>query len=229
MDKIIKVAKKYNIPIIEDAAQAMGSFYKGKHAGNFSKVATFSAHPLKNLNGVGDGGFFVTNSKEIYNKSKIYRTHGLESRDNCVFYGVNSRLDVIHAKVLSFRLKKLKSINDRRRSNVDFYRKNISSNRIKLPVCRDHEHNNFTIFVTLCEKRDQLQKFLKSRGIESLVYYGTPLHMHKAAKIFGYKKGDLPISEKLTKQVLSIPHHQHLTKNQLKFVSDSINQFYKDN
>ena len=226
MTKIKKIGSKYKIPIIEDSAQAMGSFYKNKHAGNFSAVSAFSAHPLKNLNGVGDGGFFVTDSKEIYLKSRIYRTHGLESRDNCVFYGVNSRLDVIHAKILTFRLKKLKSIIKRRRENVNFYRKNILSDKIILPVCKPYEYNSFTLFVTLCEKRDLLQKYLKTKGIESLIYYGTPLHLHKAAKRFGYKEGDFPIAEKLTKQVLSLPHHQHLNKNQLKYVCDSVNNFY---
>ena len=94
MDKISKIAKKHNLIIIEDAAQGMGSFYKGRHAGSYSKVAAFSAHPLKNLNGIGDSGFITTNSKDIYEKIKLYRNHGLAGRDVVKIFGVNSRMDV---------------------------------------------------------------------------------------------------------------------------------------
>ena len=115
MDKIKFIARKYNLKIIEDAAQGMGSYYKKFHAGSFSDVAAFSTHPLKNLNALGDGGFITTNNKKIYTKIKLYRNHGMKKRDYVESYGVNSRLDVINAEILKMRLKKLKSINDKRR------------------------------------------------------------------------------------------------------------------
>ena len=110
-------AKKYNLKIIEDAAQGMGAYFNKLHAGSFSDVAAFSTHPLKNLNALGDGGFITTNSKKIYNKIKLFRNHGIKKRDYVELYGVNSRLDVINAEVLKIRLKKLIIHYDKRRSN----------------------------------------------------------------------------------------------------------------
>ena len=123
MMKIKKIAKKHNIKIIEDAAQAMGSFYNNKHAGFYSDVAAFSTHPLKHLNALGDGGFITTNNRSIYEKIKLFRNHGLKKRDYVESYGVNSRLDVLNAEILKMRLKKLKNINKKRRENVQLYRK----------------------------------------------------------------------------------------------------------
>ena len=111
MDKIIKIAKKFNLIVIEDAAQAMGAYFNNKHAGTFGKISGFSAHPFKNLNAVGDAGFIVTNEKRLYEKIKMYRNHGLKGRDNVEIEGVNSRLDSLHAEVLRFRLKRLKNMN----------------------------------------------------------------------------------------------------------------------
>ena len=118
MDKISKIAKKHNLIIIEDAAQGMGSFYKGRHAGSYSKVAAFSAHPLKNLNGIGDSGFITTNNKDIYEKIKLYRNHGLAGRDVVKIFGVNSRMDVINAQIIKFRLTKLKTVIKKRKINI---------------------------------------------------------------------------------------------------------------
>ena len=128
MDPILALGKKYNIPIVEDAAQGMGAYYKGRHSGSFGKIAAFSGHPLKNLGAIGDSGFIVTNSKELYDKIKLYRNHGLVSRDKTSFFGVNSRVDAINAEVLSFRLKKLKKVIFDRNKNVKLYRKYLKSN-----------------------------------------------------------------------------------------------------
>ena len=129
MDKILKIAKKYNLIVIEDAAQSMGSYYKKKHAGTFGKISAFSTHPLKNLNALGDGGFIVTNDKRIYDKIKLYRNHGLRGRDQVEIIGVNSRLDSLNAEVLNFRLKRLNRIISRRQKNVNFYRKFINNQK----------------------------------------------------------------------------------------------------
>ena len=128
MDKINKIADKHKLIVIEDAAQAMGSYYKNRHGGTFGKVAAFSAHPLKNLNALGDSGFITTNDYEIYNKIKLYRNHGLEGRDRVSMFGINSRLDSLNAEVLSFRLKRLNSIINRRKINIEFYRKYLKCN-----------------------------------------------------------------------------------------------------
>ncbi len=227
MEKIVKIAKKYNLIIIEDAAQAMGAYFKKKHAGTFGKIAAFSTHPLKNLNAVGDGGFIVTDDKKIYDKIKLYRNHGLISRDRVEIAGVNSRLDSLQAEILSFRLKRLKKIISRRANNIKLYKKFINSKKVKIIETKKNYIDANVMFITLCEKRDELQKYLSKFNIQSLVYYQTPLHLHKVNKYLGYKKGNFPLAEKITKNVLSFPHHQHLTLKEIKFVAKKINNFYK--
>ena len=226
MDKIIKIAKKYKLKIIEDAAQATGAYYKGRHAGTFGKISAFSTHPLKNLNALGDGGFIITNEKKLYDKIKLYRSHGLEGRDDAKIIGVNSRLDSLNAEVLSFRLKKLKNIINRRKRNINYYKKYIKTDKVKILNDGKNEKNAYVMFVTLAENRNKLQEYLKKFNIQSLLYYPTPLHLHNSMKYLGYKKGSLINAERITSKVISFPHHQHLTEKQIKFVSEKINKFY---
>ena len=234
MDIINKIAKKYKLIIIEDASQAMGSYYKNKHSGQFGNIATFSAHPLKNLNALGDGGYLVTNIKKEFEKIKLFRNHGMISRDKVKFFGVNSRLDSLNAAVLSYRLKKLESVIKKRRANVALYKTYLDSlgigeENIILPKEESYERNSYVMFINLCRSRDKLQKYLNAYGIQTLVYYGTPLHLHPASKKFNYKKGDFPVAEKACSKVLAFPHHQHLKKNQILYVCEKIRDFYKKN
>ena len=226
MDKITKIAKKYKLKIIEDAAQATGAYYKGRHAGTFGKISAFSTHPLKNLNALGDGGFIITNEKKLYDKIKLYRSHGLEGRDDAKIIGVNSRLDSLNAEVLSFRLKKLKNIINRRKKNINYYKKYIKTDKVKILSDGKNEKNAYVMFVVLAENRNKLQEYLKKFNIQSLLYYPTPLHLHNSMKYLGYKKGNLINAERITSKVISFPHHQHLTEKQIKFVSEKINKFY---
>jgi len=226
MDKITKIAKKYKLKIIEDAAQATGAYYKGRHAGTFGKISAFSTHPLKNLNALGDGGFIITNEKKLYDKIKLYRSHGLEGRDDAKIIGVNSRLDSLNAEVLSFRLKKLKNIINRRKKNINYYKKYIKTDKVKILSDGKNEKNAYVMFVVLAENRNKLQEYLKKFNIQSLLYYPTPLHLHNSMKYLGYKKGNLINAERITSKVISFPHHQHLTEKQIKFVSEKINRFY---
>jgi len=226
MDKILKIAKKHNLIVIEDAAQSMGAYYKKKHAGTFGKISAFSTHPLKNLNSLGDGGFIITNEKKLYDKIKLYRNHGLKGRDNVEIIGVNSRLDSLNAEVLNFRLKRLKNIISRRLKNINLYRKLIASKKVHIIEDKKNENNAYVMFITFCEKRDKLQKYLAKFNIQSLIYYKTPLHLHKATKFLGYKKGDFPNAEKFAKKVLSFPHHQYLKRKEIEFVSKKISNFY---
>jgi len=228
MDKILKIAKKYNLTVIEDAAQAMGAYYKKRHAGTFGKISAFSTHPLKNLNALGDGGFIITNEKKYYNKIKLYRNHGLKGRDRVEILGLNSRLDSLNAEILSFRLTKLKNIIKRRTKNIEIYKKFIKSKKVKIITTKRNFVDAHVMFITLSENRDRLQKYLLKHGIQSLVYYKTPLHLHKATKFLGYKKGDFPVAEKLVKKVLSFPHHQNLNEKEIKFVAKKINNFYEN-
>jgi dTDP-4-amino-4,6-dideoxygalactose transaminase len=226
MEKINEIAKKHGLFVIEDAAQAMGAYLNNKHAGTFGDVAAYSAHPLKNLSALGDAGFLATNHDDIAKKVKLYRNHGLESRDNCVMYGVNSRLDSLHAEILRLRLKKLKNIIERRRKNVDIYKKNIKAKEVYIPEEKTNENNSYVMFIIQAENRDELKKYLSNHNIESLVYYGTPLHLQAAAKNYGYKKGDFPVAESQCDKVLALPHHQNLTEEQIYYVCGVVNKFY---
>ncbi len=226
MDKILEIAKRNNIHIIEDSAQGMGSYYKNKHAGTFGEISAFSAHPLKNLNAVGDAGFITTDNEDLYNSIKLFRSHGMESRDNVKFFGINSRLDSLNAEILSYRLTRLKEVVAKRRKNISLYKKYIKSDKVKLPQDGEHTFDSYVMMISECEERDELQSYLKSKNIQSLVYYGTPLHLHKASKILGYKEGDFLNAERIAKKVLSFPHHQYLTETEIQYVSDCINRFY---
>jgi len=226
MIKIRSLANKYKLKVIEDAAQGMGSYYNNLHAGSYSDIAAFSTHPLKNLNALGDGGFITTNNKRLYDKIKLYRNHGLKSRDSAEFYGINSRLDVLNAEILKIRLNKLKLINKKRRHNVEIYKKNLNKKFIKISEDKKQEINSYVMFLVQAENRDKLQKYLKKNSIQSFIYYGTPLHLHPATKKLGHKKGSFPNAEKLANKVLALPHHQNLTKKQILYVCDKINKFY---
>lgn len=226
MDQIKKIAKKYKLKLIEDAAQAIGSTYKSTKPGHYSDVATFSAHPLKVLNALGDGGFLVTNNKKIYDFLNKYKNHGLVGRDNSEIFGINSRLDSLNAAVLNFRLKKLKNVIAKRSKNIDIYKKNIDQNYFKIIEDNKNSINSHTMFIALTERRDELNNFLKSKGIESLIYYGKALHQHKAF-IDRFGKQSYKVSEKLVKKVISIPFHQYLKKEEILFICKQINLFFK--
>ena len=226
VEKIKKIALRNKLILIEDAAQAMGASIKNKHAGTFGHISCFSTHPLKNLNALGDGGFLITNSKKYYNYIKLYRNHGLRGRDDVRIFGVNSRLDSLNAEVLSMRLKTLEKMISRRNLNAEFYKSNIFTNKVNFPKNISNTSNAYVMFLTLCEKRKKLQMYLKSKGIQTFIYYGKPLHLHKASKFLGYKKKSLPIAEEICKKVLAFPIHQYLKKRELKYICNCVNNFY---
>jgi dTDP-4-amino-4,6-dideoxygalactose transaminase len=226
MDAIMAIAKKRNLVVIEDSAQTMGAYYKGKHGGTLGHAGAISAHPLKNLNAIGDGGFLLTNDEEVAKKTRLYRNHGLQDRDTCVLYGVNSRLDTLNAEVLKFRLTRLKDVVDRRRANVARYREKIRAEQVFIPAEQPHEHHAYVMFLVQAENRDELQKFLTDKGVQTLVYYGTALHLHPAAAKLGYKRGDFPVAERQADRVLALPHHQHLSAEQVDYAAQMVNAFY---
>ena len=230
MKKINSIAKKYNLIVIEDAAQSIGATKDDYMAGKYSTIACFSAHPLKNLNGIGDSGFLTTNNKKIRDRINLYRNHGLESRDNVTIFGLNSRLDSINAVVLSYRLKSLKKNIKIRNKNIDIYRKYFTKNeRIFIPMDKKGELNPYVMFITQCQKRDKLQRYLQEHGIQSMVYYGTPLHKHKAYIDYYGDKIKLPNVENICDKVLALPHHQYLKTDEILYVCKKIDHFYKNN
>ena len=227
LETINNIAKKNNLKVIEDAAQAIGSKINNIRPGQYSEVATFSTHPLKILNALGDGGFLVTNNEEIYEKIKKYRNHGTIGRDQYEFFGVNSRMDSLNAAVIRFRLKKVDEVILKRNENVNFFREYITNEDFEIPQHENNQINSFTMLVCRSSKRDNLQKYLIDKGIQSLIYYGTPLHLHKASKILNYKVGDFPLAEKVCNKVISIPFHQYLKDDEKEYIVKNVNSFYE--
>ena len=161
MDKIMSIAKKHKIPVVEDCAQSILSSFKGKMSGAWGDIGCFSAHPLKNLNAIGDAGYLTTNSKKFIKKIQNLKTHGMsDNRDNVKNFGYVSRMDNLQAAVLNFRLKSLKKVIDIRRKNIEIYLKNLDINKIYFPHEKKEEFNTYHTFVIQVDKRDKVEKII---------------------------------------------------------------------
>ena len=159
MNKIKMLARKYKIPIIEDAAQSIGSFFYGKPSGSIGDIGCFSAHPLKNLNALGDSGYITTNNKKIYEKIIELRNHGMVKRDKIKNFGYVSRMDNLQAVVLNYRLKNLKKIISKRRKNFQIYKKFLNRDFVFFPDEKPYQYNSYHTFVIQVNKRDSLKFF----------------------------------------------------------------------
>ena len=229
MDKILSIAKKYNLKVVQDSAHIIGAKYRNNYLVNYGDVCTYSMHPLKNLNVWGDGGFIVTNKKELAKKLYLIRNHGLKDRNNVEIFGYNSRLDTIQAAVANYKMKfKLDNITKKRIENSKLLDKLLKKNENVTLVKREkYLKEVFHLYHINVNKRDSLQKFLIKNDIDAKVHYPIPIHLQKAAKFLKYKKGDFPVSEKLAKTSLSLPVHEFINKKHVAHVVNTINKFYK--
>lgn len=237
MDAIMELAKRFNLKVIEDNAQAIGALYKGKPTGSFGDVACMSFYPTKNLGAAGDAGMLVTNNAETAERLKCLRAHGSKQRYFHEELGVNSRLDEIQAAVLLTKLPYLKKWNDGRQTVADMYEQafkgvqGVVAPSISLPgipssVAREqltHVWHQYTVRVLSDQKsntnaRDEMVKQLAERGIGSMCYYPVPLHVQQAFAYLGYKHGDFPVAETLAKEVVSLPMYPELTNDQVKTI-----------
>jgi len=226
MDPIMEIADKYGLSVVEDAAQAIGSKYKGKLSGSIGHVGCFSTHPLKNLNACGDGGFLTTNDENIYLKAKALRNHGMADRDRVDNFGYVSRMDNLQAAILNYRLQKLDEIISKRRNNALHYFKTINVADVLLPIENNNEFNTYHTFVIQVEKREEIKEWLFNQGIETAIHYPTPIHLQPAANYLGYKLGDFPVTEMQSRRILTLPINQFL-KDGVNIIADKINDFYK--
>ena len=225
MDQINKISKKYNLHVIEDAAQAIGARFKGKRVGSFGIAAGFSLHPVKNLSVYGDGGIITTNKYDLYDKLKKLRNHGLVNRDECVLWGYNSRLDPLQAGFASIKLKKLESRNERCREIAEFYCNQLRD-YVWVPKDDDSEESVYHNYIIKTEYRDELSAFLSNQGIGSCVHYPIPIHLQQMANDLGYKVGDFPITERLAKTMLSLPIYPELSENEISYVTENIVNYF---
>ncbi len=227
MPQIIKIAKKYKLIVIEDACQSILGNINGKNAGLWGETGAFSLHPLKNINVWSDGGVIVTNKKNLYEKLKLLRNHGLKDRDNVSIMGYNSRLDTIQAVVGNWILPKAKWISNKRISNakyLDYHLKKISG--ISIPPRPKNYRLVFHLYIIFAKKRDKLLKFCQKKGIEAKIHYPIPIYRQPALKYLKHKKGDFPVTDYHTKKIITFPCDQHLTKTELKFIIKTVKEFY---
>jgi dTDP-4-amino-4,6-dideoxygalactose transaminase len=221
MDPINEVAARYGIPVIEDAAQAIGAEYKGRRSGSMGWCSAFSFFPSKNLGGLGDGGLITTNDAELAAKLRILREHGSEARYYHRVVGMNSRLDTLQAATLLAKFAHLEAWTGSRRAHAATYLAELRGAKLpqESPDCL-HVYNQFTI---RADDRDELKARLDAAGVASAIYYPVPLHLQDCFAGLGYKRGDMPHSEAAAKSVLSIPVEASLTDAEVAFVVDRVN------
>lgn len=226
MDIIMSIAKKNNLLVIEDAAQAIGSKYKGHPSGKWGNVGCFSAHPLKNLNACGDGGFLVTDDKDIYDSIGSLRNHGLIDRNTAIRFGYVSRMDAVQGVIIKYRLKHLNEVIQKRRTNAKIYKDLLNSKFVTMPQDLEDEYNTYHTFVVQVDQRDDLKKYLEISGVETSIHYPVPIHLQPAAKYLGYREGSFPVAESQSKRILTLPVNQYLLREQINKICKLVNSYY---
>ena len=224
MSEICKVAEKNNLPIIEDCAQSHGAKFNGKMTGTFG-VGCFSFYPTKNLGAFGDGGAVVTDDENFARQIKILRNYGSEIKYHNKVEGVNSRLDEIQAALLRVKLSHLDKLNEERKKIAERYLAEIKNSCITLPKIRGGAEHVWHQFVVRVENRERFQNYLEQNGIKTIVHYPIPPHLAECYRHLGYKRGDFPVTEKFSDEVLSLPMFNGMTEEEINFVIKISNKF----
>lgn len=228
LDELRKIADDNGIPLIEDAAQAHLSEYKGKKAGGIGMAASFSFYPAKNLGAFGESGAVTTNDDQLAESIRKLRDHGSSKKYYHETHGHNYRMEGIQGAVLGVKLKYLKKWNDNRRIAAEKYSEHLKSvGEITLPVELPGSNHVYHLYVIQTKKRNELQTFLNDNGISTGLHYPVPLHLQECFKNLNYKKGDFPVTEKLADECLSLPMFPDITEDQIYYVSEKIKHFFK--
>lgn len=225
MEPIMKICKKYNLRLVEDCAQSHGACFQGKMTGTFGDIGCFSFYPSKNLGAFGDGGAIVTNDDQIAKDMKIFRNYGSEKRYYNKVVGTNSRLDEIQAGLLRVRLSHLDELTEEKRKIATRYMAEIKNDKIRLPMSMQGATHVYHQFVIRCKERDALIEYLNEKEIGTIIHYPIPPHLAEAYHYLGFQEGDFPITERLAKEVLSIPMYNGMTKEEQTYVIDALNSF----
>lgn len=225
MEQILEIAKKYDLKVIEDSAQAHGATYKGKRTGSLADAAGFSFYPGKNLGALGDAGAMVTNDKELADKVRALGNYGSDYKYHHIYQGNNSRLDEVQAAFLRIKLQELDKWNQERNRIANRYLAEIDNPRVILPVTEKDCTHVYHIFGIRCEKREELEKYLNEKGIGTNKHYPIPMHLQGAYEKLQIPKGALPIAEEISATQLSIPMYYGMTEDEISYVIDAINQW----
>jgi dTDP-4-amino-4,6-dideoxygalactose transaminase len=226
MDEILALAKRHNLHVIEDCAQAIGATYKGRPVGSMGALGCFSFYPTKNLGANGDGGIVVTKDEALAKKLRMLRVHGIERRYFHDLHGYNSRLDELQAAILRVKLPHLHRWNARRAEIARYYTQGLEHLPLEFPITAKDNTHVFHVYAVLSDRRDALQKFLADRGVPTIIYYPQPLHRQKVYENLGYKPGDFPVSEKISELILPLPMYPELKKEHLDHVIGSFLGFF---
>ena len=225
MDPIMTIAKKHHLWVVEDCAQAHGATYKGRKIGTFGDAAGFSFYPGKNLGALGDAGAVVTNNPEIAAKVRAHGNYGSDYKYHHIYKGNNSRLDELQAAFLAAKLPHLDRMNAERRRIADRYLKEINNPKVFLPTVPEYTTPVWHIFGIRCSEREALEKHLNEKGIGTNKHYPIPMHLQECYKDLGFKEGDFPIAEEISKTELSLPMYYGMTEEEVSYVIEAINSF----
>jgi len=229
MDPIMEMGQARGIPVIEDAAQSIGSEYKGRRAGNIGQIGCFSFFPSKNLGGYGDGGIVTTNDAALAERLSALRVHGGKRKYYHEWIGMNSRLDALQAAILRVKLRYLDGWSTGRAKNAEHYRNQLAKLAVSSAPLTPAEYQTrhiYNQFVIRAQNRDALQTHLKSQGIGTEVYYPIPLHLQPCYAFLGHKPGDFPVSEKLAAESLALPVHSEMPAGDIDYVCDALRAFH---
>jgi len=228
MSRIMDIASRHHLFVVEDACQSMGGEIQGKKLGTFGNAGAFSFFPTKNLGAYGDGGLVVTDDDELAESVRMLRAHGSKVKYHNELIGYNSRLDEMQAAVLRVKLRHLNEWDSRRREIALEYNKLLKDLPLQLPDPGDKGEHVFHLYTILTDNREELRVYLKSRGVETGVYYPTPLHLQPAYADLGYRKGDFPVSESACERNLSLPMYPELTDEQIHYVAEAVRGFFEE-
>ena len=228
MGKIVEIADRHGIPVVEDACPAVGAKINGRSAGTFGKVNAFSMHPLKPLNVWGDGGIVVTDDDQAAEFLRLYRNHGLLDRDHVEIWGVNDRLQPIQAVVATRLLDTIEDLIQARIRNARLLDEGLKGleSCIRPPRRPSGYREVYQLYLATATRRDELVRFLVNRGVEAKVHYPIPIHLQNAARDLGYKRGDFPVCERQAEEIITLPAHQHITEEQITYMVSIIREFY---
>ena len=228
MPRLLEIAAARGIPVIEDACQAVKSSLDKRPAGSWGLIGAFSLHPLKFINIWGDGGVMTTSDADIANRISLLRNHGLQSRDEIVSLGVNSRLDTVQAVVALHVLDQADWIANQRRTNAAFYDQALATiEQVRIPPRDPRVLHSYVTYQVLVQRRDTLLAHCAARAIECKIHYPIPLYCQQGLRHLGYKRGDFPVTDRHADTTITLPVHQYLSRDQLSFVVDSIAEFYR--
>jgi dTDP-4-amino-4,6-dideoxygalactose transaminase len=227
IDSIMEIAKKHNLSVVEDAAQAHGAEFKSKKVGAFGDTGCFSFYPTKNLGSFGDAGMVVTDNDDLAGKCRMIRNYGQKNRYEHEAYGINSRLSELQASILRVELPELDKNNEKRRRIADQYVKELAGiTQVTLPQKRDGADPVYHLFVIEIDKRDELQKYLATNGITTLIHYPIPIHKQKCLP--EHNDVVLPIAEEKSEKILSLPIHPYLDEKEVEYVCQHIKSFFHE-